>query len=130
MKYSASSIIGWTAAILVAAMNIMSGVMKFIMTEATPGVEAAMQAGFWDIRYELGALQLIITALFLIPRTSTVGFVLMVGYLGGALAANLTHAMYADAVPVYIAFVLITICGWFRHPELTARLLGKPYQVA
>jgi hypothetical protein len=103
----------------------MSGVMKFIMTDATPGVEVAKQAGFWDIRYELGVLQIVIAILLLIPRTSTVGFVLMVGYMAGALSANLTHGMYADAVPCYVALALLTLCGWFRHPELTNRLLGK-----
>ena len=48
------------------------------------------------------------------------GFVLMVGYLGGVLATLLTHGQ--DPTMIYVAFVLLTISGYFRNPELLGRV--------
>ncbi|NOS66791.1 MAG: DoxX family protein [Candidatus Peribacteraceae bacterium] len=124
MKIRASSIIGWTTAILVAAFNLFAAVMKFVPVE--PGSDGAVmmeRLGVTGMMQQLGVLELIVIALFLIPRTSTVGFVLMIGYLGGALATNLTHGFtHLEALPIYILFVLLMISAWFRNPELTTRL--------
>ena len=75
----------------------------------------------------LGILELFIVLLFVVPRTSTVGFVLMVGYMGGALATNLTHGFSnMDAIPIYVSFLLLAVSAWFRNPELVSRLLKRP----
>lgn len=125
MKLRLSSIIGWTCAILVAALNIFAGIMKFM--PVAPGSEAeAMMTKIGisaTLNHTLGILELVITTLFLVPRTSTVGFVLMVGYMGGALATNLTHgSTNMEALPIYIVFVLLTISAYFRNSELLSRL--------
>jgi len=74
----------------------------------------------------LGAAKLALGLLYLIPRTSTVGFVLLVGYYGGALATNITHGVpTAEYAPILIVFVLLTLDAWLRKPELLARLKGK-----
>lgn len=84
----------------------------------TPGMEHA-----------LGVLELAIVVLYLVPRTATVGFVLLIGYMAGALATNLTHGFTnMEAMPIYITFVLMTVAAWFRNPELIARFLGRPVQ--
>ena len=70
--------------------------------------------------YTLGVMELVIAVLFLIPRTSTVGFVLMVGYFGGVLATLLTHGQ--DATFIYIVLALLTVSGYFRNPELLQRI--------
>ena len=122
-----STIVGWTCALLVAALNIFATVMKFV--PVAPGSEAeamGQRIGTAGLEYPLGVLEGIITILFLIPRTSTVGFVLMVGYLGGALATNLTHGFsQMEVLPLYIVLLLLTISGIFRNPELLSRLRGK-----
>jgi hypothetical protein len=83
--------------------------------------------GVGGLEHGLGVLEIIIIVLFLIPRTSTVGFILMVGYLAGALATNLTHGFtFAEAAPLYVLLLLLTISGYFRNPELVSRLMGKP----
>ena len=128
MKISASSIIGWTCAGLVAAFNLFAAVMKFM--PVAPGSEAeamGQKLGVIGLEHSLGVLEFIIVALFLIPRTSTVGFVLMIGYMGGALATNLTHGFSnMDAIPIYITFVVLMISAWYRNPELVSRLMkGK-----
>ncbi len=128
MKLRFSSIVGWTCAILVAAFNIFAGIMKF--TPIAPGSEAEVMMQKIGVtpsfNHALGILELLIVVLFLVPRTSTVGFVLMVGYLAGALATNLTHGFsHMEALPIYILFVLLTISAYFRNPELLSRLRNK-----
>ncbi|MDB4978763.1 MAG: DoxX family protein [Candidatus Peribacteria bacterium] len=131
MNKRVSSVIGWTCAILVAAFNLFAAVMKFV--PMAPGSEGAMfmeKLGVTPgLEHVLGVLELVIVILFLIPLTSTVGFVLMVGYLGGALATNLTHNLgIMDVLPLYIMFILLMISAWFRNPELINRLLKRPVQ--
>ena len=128
MNTRVSSVIGWTSAILVAAFNLFAAVMKFVpVVPGSPADEMGRRLGVTGMEYALGVLEFIIIALFLIPRTSTVGFVLMIGYLGGALATNLTHGFTnMEALPIYILFLLLMISAWFRNPELTARLRKKP----
>ena len=128
MKTRIGTIIGWICSILVAAFNLFAAIMKFV--PVVPGSEAALMGeklGVTGLEHSLGILEFVIIALFLIPRTSTVGFVLMIGYMGGALATNLTHGFSnMDALPIYISFVLLMISAWFRNPELLSRLLKRP----
>ena len=89
----------------------------------SPADEMGRRLGVTGMEYTLGVLEFIIIALFLIPRTSTVGFVLMIGYLGARSQRILTHGFTnMEALPIYILFLLLMISAWFRNPELTARL--------
>ena len=129
MKSRLSSVIAWICIGLVSAFNLFAAVMKFVPVE--PGSKEAQlmeKLGVVGMERPLGVLEFIIIALYLIPRTSTVGTVVMIGYLSGALATNLTHGFgQSDVLPIYILFVLIMIGAWFRNPELVSRLLKRPY---
>src|SRR2546428_10007298 len=55
-----------------------------------PVVESFTQLGYpVSTARALGVIELVCIALYLIPRTSVLGAVLMTGYLGGAVADNL-----------------------------------------
>jgi len=129
MKARMGSIIGWTCAILVSLFNLFAAVTKYIPAE--PGSEMAVMAqklGIARINHILGVMEIAIIIIFLIPRTSTVGFVLMIGYMGGAFATNLTHGFTSagEIIPFLVIFALLTISAWFRNPELKTRLFtGK-----
>ncbi|MBI5794138.1 DoxX family protein [Candidatus Uhrbacteria bacterium] len=127
MKMRFGIIVGWTCAILVAAFNIFAAVMKFLPVAPGSDAEAmGMKLGVTGLEQQLGVLEFIIVILFVIPRTSTIGFVLMVGYLGGSLATNLTHGFSnMEALPIYVLFVLLTASAYFRNPELLSRVLGR-----
>ena len=127
MKSRIGLTIGWICALLVAAFNIFAAITKFMTFETgSPADLFTTQIGIKGMEHPLGVLEFIIVILFLIPRTSTVGFVLMIGYMGGALATNLTHGFGTmDVLPIYVTFLLLTISAYFRNPELTARLRGK-----
>ncbi len=128
MSTHVRSIIGWICSGLVAALTIFSGVMEFIMPMNDPEIVAYITIlGLTDLEYPLGAAKLVIAALFLYPRTSTVGFVLMVGYYGGALATNITHGVpMAEYAALVVVLALLTLSAYFRNPELLSRALGRP----
>ncbi len=127
MKVRVGSVIGWICTVLVSALTIMSAIFEFMPMTDPVMIDYATRLGVLDIAIPLGIAKLIIVALYIIPRTSTVGFVLMVGYFGGALATNITHQFpVQDYAPLFVVFVLMMIDAAFRKPELLARLMGKP----
>ena len=71
-----------------------------------PVVESFTQLGYpVSTARALGVIELVCIALYLIPRTSVLGAVLLTGYLGGAVATNLrvgsplfSHTLF----PVYV----------------------------
>jgi hypothetical protein len=63
----------------------------------------------------LGCLEIICVALFLFRRTVKFGLLLLTGYLGGAMAAEIPyHMMAAPAV----VLLLVWITAFIRMPEL------------
>ncbi len=68
----------------------------------------------------LGWLELACTAVYLVPRTSVLGAVLLTGYLGGA---TLTHLRVGDPyfMPPLLG-VLLWVSLWLRDPRLRVLL--------
>jgi hypothetical protein len=63
----------------------------------------------------LGILETSFVALFLLPATGKPGLVLLAGYFGGAMAAQMPyHKVIAPAVPL----MLIWIAAFVREPPL------------
>ncbi len=128
MKIRIGLVFGWICALLVAALNAFALVMKYVPVVPDSEGDLMMQKLGLTVgmQHVLGIVEGITLVLFLIPRTSTIGFVLMVGYMAGALATNLTHGFSnMDAMPLYISFVLLTISAYFRNPELLSRIRGQ-----
>jgi hypothetical protein len=96
------------------------------------GADAASDALIavdWSPRYLLpiGIAELFITLLFLIPRTSLIGAVLMTGLLGGAIASQLragsplfSHTLFGVYLGVFMWLAL-----WLRDARLRAYLLRE-----
>ena len=120
-------LLGWIPAVLLIVMNLPAIFFKFVPQDpASQAAVMARQLGFADIQIPLGIVELLVVVLFAVPRTSTVGVVLMAGYLSGALATNLTHGIpVAEAAPLLVALALLALSAWFRNPELVARLRGR-----
>jgi hypothetical protein len=111
--------------------RILSGlVVLFILFDAvihilkpTQVVEAFAQLGFpLSTSVTLGVIELIVIVLYLIPRTSVFGAILLTGYLGGAIAAQLrigAPLFSSTLFPVYVA--LFAWGGlWLRDLRLRA----------
>ncbi|MCI0405524.1 MAG: DoxX family protein [candidate division Zixibacteria bacterium] len=82
---------------------------KFVQPAAV--VEGTVRLGYSaSIILPLGILLFACTVLYLIPRTSVLGAILLTGYLGGAVA---THARIGDPVFSHILFpVYLGVMVW------------------
>lgn len=95
---------GWVLSVVPALMLVMSGVMKVTKSEAV--VKGFADMGWPEsVAVGLGIVELVSTALYLIPRTCVLGAILLTGYLGGAIA---THVRMEDAflVPAVLGVVV------------------------
>lgn len=120
------SIIGWICAVLVSAFTVFSAVMGILFSDDPAAMAMGERLGITGMELPLAIVKIIIVLLYLFPKTTTVGFVLMIGYFGGVLATNMTHGFtFAETVPVYVVFILLTVAAYFRSPELLARVKGK-----
>jgi hypothetical protein len=99
--------------LLPALMFMITAIVKF----TTPSAEIAKSApaGMTEKIFYLGVLQLLCTALFIIPRTMNLGFFLICSYLGGAMAVNMTTGQ--DAVPPAIFLALFWVSMYLKKSE-------------
>jgi hypothetical protein len=107
---------GWVLSVLPCLMLLMSGVMKLV-----PG---AIGDGFEKLGYDpnlaigLGITEIACTIIYLFPRTSVLGAILLTGYLGGAVA---THVRVHDLFIVPIILGVVLWLGlWLRDARLHA----------
>ena len=99
-----SIIAGWIISAVPVLFLLMSCGMK--LARAPQAVEGFKAFGYPDnIIVPLGVIELVGALLFVIPRTSVLGAVLLTGYLGGATA---THVLARQSVlaPVGIGFLV------------------------
>jgi hypothetical protein len=64
----------------------------------------------------LGIVELTCLALYLIPRTTVLGTLLLTGYLGGAVLANIIAG--SDFLHALIVGLFVWAGAWLRVPEL------------
>ena len=96
-------------------MLLMSAVMKFI--KPAPVVEGFAHLGLPEsLALGLGILEIACTVVYVIPRTSILGAILLTGYLGGA---TVTHLRVGDP---FFAPVIVGVLVWgglfLREPRL------------
>jgi hypothetical protein len=121
---SPSKIAGWVAAILVAALMILSGFGKITAGADSPMAPQFQALGIWEMRQPIGIMEVLIAILLLIPRTSTGGLMLAIGYWGGAVATDLSHG--GSPVAALVALGLLAVVAFLRNSEVMARFMGKP----
>jgi hypothetical protein len=95
---------GRTLSGLAVLFLVFDGVTKVIRERHV--LAAARDLGYTDSSITaIGALLLVCTALYAIPRTSVSGAVLLTAYLGGAVATNLrvSHPLFETLFPVIFA---------------------------
>lgn len=122
MTIKTKSTISLILTILVSALFIFSAVGKMAGTKEV--IEGAKAMGLTPATMRnIGIIELIITLLFASNRTGVIGGVLLLAYMGGAIATHLEHGQSVVA-PIAIA-VFVGLVALFRFPELSNRLLGK-----
>ena len=111
---------GWVIGGLPALFLLFDAGMKL----AKPAfvVEATVELGFpVEAIVPLGAVLLAATLLYLFPRTSALGAILLTGYLGGAVATHVfaRHGAFEVTFPVVFG-VLLWLGLYLREPRLRA----------
>ncbi len=111
--------IGWALTLVLGLLFALSAFMKLSLHESA--VEQAAAMGFTPETYRLiGAIEIFSFILFIIPRTAIIGSLLLVAYLGGAIASHLQHQQpVAMAVAVQ---VLLWITIALRFPYIRKKL--------
>jgi uncharacterized membrane protein YphA (DoxX/SURF4 family) len=96
---------GWVVSIIPCLMLFMSSSMKLMQSKVA--VDGMAQHGYpANTLIPIGIAELACTILFLIPRTRVFGALLLLGYLGGAVA---THVRAGEP---YFAPIAVGILVW------------------
>ena len=114
----------WTGRILsgfAVLFLVFDAIVKF--TKIAPVVDSFAQLGYpIGLAPTIGSIALVCVVLYVIPRTSVLGAILLTGYLGGAIASQLrigsplfSHVLF----PVYVA-ALIWGGLYLRDEQLSA----------
>ncbi|MBK7816077.1 MAG: DoxX family protein [Bacteroidota bacterium] len=116
-------ITAWILVGLMSALFIMSATMKL-----TAGADAEIAKNFvkWGLDGKLmliGTGELIAAILFLIPRTSSLGVLLLSAHLGGAIVTHMSNAEMF--VPQVIMLLLVWVANYLRNPEMLASFTKK-----
>ena len=118
-------IAGWVLASLLFALLLMSGVMKIF---ASGNPDSEMFKSFIKLGLEgklilIAAGELASALLFLIPKTSSLGTLLLSAHFGGAIA---THMEHGEAYfPVVIILLLMWVTSYLRNPEMLSSFKRK-----
>jgi hypothetical protein len=130
MSETAMRKMGIGITVLVALFWAMDGAMK--LANLGPVAETMRPLG-WPADpatiLTLGVIQTLSLLLYLIPRTSVLGAILLTAYLGGAIA---THARIGSPLPTHTLFgvylgVFTWAALWLRLPALRALI---PFRLA
>jgi hypothetical protein len=112
--------------------RLLSGLFALFMLGASvapkllqlPIAEETMAQLGWPSGYAfaIGILELSLVLLYLIPRTSVLGAVLMMGLLGGAMATQIRAGSPLFSHILFSLYLGLFMWGglWLRNPELRA----------
>jgi hypothetical protein len=123
MSVAAMRKLGIALTVLLALFLAMDVGMKLLALapELSTSAEMGWPADAGTAR-ALGAVLLVCLVLYLVPRTSVLGAILLTGYLGGSVA---THARIGDPLLSHTLFgvylgVIAWVALWLRNDALRA----------
>lgn len=95
------------------------------LAQPAPVVQAMDRLGFPpSAAPNLGILELVLTALYVIPRTAVLGALLLTGYLGGAVAAHVRVGNPAFEAYIFPTLVGVLLWGGLVLVDARLRALG------
>lgn len=123
MSTKAQRITGWVLTVLVGLFMIgASGIPKFIDWPGKAEMMSKLEIPL-PLLPTIGVIEIVVTLIYLIPRSSLLGAILMTGYLGGAVY---THLRVGD--PWFFP-IIVGVLAWlglgFRNPTIFRLTLGQ-----
>lgn len=122
MSQKTIKIAGWILTIILVLLFTMSAFMKITQNDTALAQAASMGIDAKTYRL-IGIIEIISLVLFIIPSTGVLGAMLLIAYLGGAIATHLQHQQ-----PILMAVSIQTILwitAFLRFPELKQRLFSN-----
>ena len=115
----------WTGRVLstlVALFLLWDAILKLVKPPFV--VKATRDLGYPEADIVgIGIVLLICTLLYLIPRTSILGAVLLTGYLGGAIASQLrAEQPWFNIIFAFVFGCLVWASLWLRNPRVRTLL--------
>jgi len=92
---------------LVALFMLFDGIGKLV--KPAPVVEATVHIGYPEsVIFGLGVVLTAATILYIIPRTSVLGAILLTGYLGGAVASQvrISASLFSEIFPILLGVLV------------------------
>jgi DoxX-like protein len=116
---------GRVLSLLAALFMLLDGVMKIVKPPQV--LEANVRLAFpVSALSSIGIVLIACTLIYLIPRTSIVGAILLTGYLGGAVASNVRAGSGWFETIFPLLFAALVWCGvGMRDPRLRDLLTGR-----
>jgi hypothetical protein len=113
---------GYILTTLVAAFLTFDTVLKVL--RLGPAVQGTVELGYpagtvlW-----IGVIELVCLALYLLPRTSVLGALLLTGYLGGAVATHVRIGSPLLGYTLFPVYVALLVWGGLYLRESRLRML-------
>jgi hypothetical protein len=103
------SIAGYALTAFVALFLTFDTVMKVL--QLAPAMQGTIELGYpASTVLTIGLIELVCLVLYLIPRTSVLGALVLTGYLGGAIA---THVRVGSPLPTHTLFpIYVALMVW------------------
>ena len=119
MSLGKANVWGWVISVVACLLFILSAYFKF--ADGPDVAKGFEHLGLPDsMRLPLGVLELTVVAIYLVPRASVLGAVLLTGYVGGAIC---THWRVGDSFAIHIVLGMLIWLGiYVREPRLRALL--------
>jgi uncharacterized membrane protein YphA (DoxX/SURF4 family) len=121
IRWTTRWIAGWTLTALLGVLFVASAVFKFSAPNAK---EEFAKMGLGDQLYLIACGELASALLFLLPRSFSLGVLLLSSYMGGAIVVHMTKG--ESYIPQSILLLLIWLTALLRQPEMFASLWTAP----
>ncbi|MFO0900558.1 MAG: DoxX family protein [Pirellulales bacterium] len=112
----------WILTGLLTAVFVMSGVMKLLQTEDV--VKGFTELGMKDKILLIATGELASAILFLLPRTHSLGVLLLSSYMGGAILVHMTKG--ESYVGPSVILLLVWLTAWLRNPLVLSSFYRSP----
>ncbi len=116
LLFKKRKIVSWTLIGLVSAFLLMSSVIKLM---AGADAEIALNFVTWGLADWMKIIavgELVSVILFVIPKTSSLGVLLLSAHFGGVIA---THMGNGESLIIQVVILLlIWVANYFRNPEM------------
>ncbi|MBP6627990.1 MAG: DoxX family protein [Kofleriaceae bacterium] len=107
---------------------ILTGLVGVAMTLSAVGklsgakqlVDNFAKMHLGDYITEIAIIELVCALLFVVPRTQSLGTLLVTGYFGGAVVAHLAGASPAEIVPGLAIGAVAWVANYLRNPSMFA----------